>query len=335
MTPTAPSILAPQEDLLSLSQFSGETIAQILHTASELKQDYGPFRTALRDKTMVMLFEKPSLRTRMSFEVGFTKLGGKAVYLDHQGNRLGERESIGDYARNLERWVDVIVARTFEHDTLVQLAEAASIPVINALTDLYHPCQAMADAMTLKENFPQLDRIKLAYFGDGNNVCHSLLLIAAKLGFDITVISPPKYAPNAEITALAKELANDTGCAIELTSDASAVAGHHAIYTDTWVSMGDESAADERHAKLAEYQVTEAVMARADPSAIFMHCLPAHRGQEVVSQVIDSPQSVVFDQAENRMHAQNAILLHMLAPESLTNRSADGSQHHATQTIAG
>ncbi len=319
MTPTAPTIAPPQDDLLSLSQFSSDAIANILHTASELKHDYGPFRTALCDQTMVMLFEKPSLRTRMSFEVGFTKLGGKAIYLDHQDNRLGERESIGDYARNLERWVDVIVARTFEHDTLVQLAEAASIPVINALSDLYHPCQAMADAMTLKENFPDIASVKLAYFGDGNNVCHSLMLIAAKLGFDITVISPQQYAPKGEITALAKEIATETGCAIELTTDPSAVTGHHAIYTDTWVSMGDESAADERHAKLAEYQVTEAVMAQADPGAIFMHCLPAHRGQEVVSEVIDSPQSVVFDQAENRMHAQNAILLHILTAQSMTN----------------
>ena len=316
MTPTAPTISSPQEDLLSLSQMDSDTISQILHTASELKHDYGPYRAALQDKTMVMLFEKPSLRTRMSFEVGFSKLGGKAIYLDHQGNRLGERETIGDYARNLERWVDVIVARTFEHDTLIQLAEAASIPVINALSDLYHPCQAMADAMTLKDNFPELDRIKLAYFGDGNNVCHSLLLIAAKLGFDITVISPRQYTPNGEITAMAEEIANDTGCAVQLTSDPSAAAGHHAIYTDTWVSMGDESGADERHAKLAEYQVTEAVMAQADPNAIFMHCLPAHRGQEVVAEVIDSAQSVVFDQAENRMHAQNAILLHMLTAQS-------------------
>ena len=334
MTQTAPSTLPSHEDLLSLSQFSSEAISQILHTASELKRDYGPFRTTLRDKTMVMLFEKPSLRTRMSFEVGFTKLGGHAIHLDHQGNRLGERESISDYARNLERWVDVIVARTFEHDTLVQLAEAASIPVINALSDLYHPCQAMADAMTLKENFGQLDRIKLAYLGDGNNVCHSLMLIAAKLGFDITIISPQQYAPNGEITALAKEIASNTGCAIQLTSDRSAVAGHHAIYTDTWVSMGDESAADERLATLGKYQVTEAVMAQADPSAIFMHCLPAHRGREVVSEVIDSPKSVVFDQAENRMHAQNAILLHLLTTNIAAHQSADASPHCAPQTIA-
>ena len=211
MTPNAPGISTSHQDLLSLIQLSSEAISQILDTASQMKRDYGPYRAALRDMTMVMLFEKPSLRTRVSFEVGFSKLGGKAVFLDHQGNRLGERESIGDYARNLERWVDVIVARTFEHDTLVQLAEAASIPVINALSDLYHPCQAMADAMTLKENLPDLDRIKLAYFGDGNNVCHSLMLIAAKLGFDITVISPRQYAPNSEITAVARGIAAETG----------------------------------------------------------------------------------------------------------------------------
>ncbi len=335
MTPNAPSIEPLAKDLLSLSQLSRDEISQMLDTASELKRDYGPFRTALRDKTMVMLFEKPSLRTRVSFEVGFTKLGGAAIYLDHQHNRLGERESIGDYARNLERWVEVIVARTFEHDTLVQLAEAASIPVINALSDLYHPCQALADALTLREHFPDLERIKLAYLGDGNNVCHSLMLIAAKLGFDITVITPQGFTPKSEIVALANEIANDTDCVIALTSDASAAAGHHAIYTDTWVSMGDETEAAQRQAQFAAYQVTESVMAMAAKNAIFMHCLPAHRGHEVVSEVIDSPQSVVFDQAENRMHAQNAVLLHMLAGNCAPQHCDDRSPEHASEIGAG
>ncbi len=335
MTPNAPPIEPLAKDLLSLSQLSRDEISQILDTASELKRDYGPFRTALRDKTMVMLFEKPSLRTRVSFEVGFTKLGGAAIYLDHQHNRLGERESIGDYARNLERWVEVIVARTFEHDTLVQLAEAASIPVINALSDMYHPCQALADALTLREHFGDLERIKLAYLGDGNNVCHSLMLIAAKLGFDITVITPHGFAPNTEIVALAHEIANDTDCAIALTSDASAAADHHAIYTDTWVSMGDETEAAQRQAQFAAYQVTESVMAMAAENAIFMHCLPAHRGHEVVSEVIDSPQSVVFDQAENRMHAQNAVLLHMLASNCAPQRCDERSPEHAGEIVTG
>ncbi len=335
MTPNAPSIEPLAKDLLSLSQLSRDEISQILDTASELKCDYGPFRTALRDKTMVMLFEKPSLRTRMSFEVGFTKLGGSAIYLDHQHTRLGERESIGDYARNLERWVEVIVARTFEHDTLVQLAEAASIPVINALSDMYHPCQALADALTLREHFSDLDRIKLAYLGDGNNVCHSLMLIAAKLGFDITVITPPGFAPNSKIASLANEIANDTDCAIELTSDASAAGGHHAIYTDTWVSMGDETEAAQRQAEFAAYQVTESVMAMAAKNAIFMHCLPAHRGHEVVSEVIDSPRSVVFDQAENRMHAQNALLLHILAADCAPQHCDERSPEHAGEIVPG
>lgn len=311
-TTTQPMTLACK-DLLCLSQLTSQEIEQILITAIEIKSDYGSFNDVLCGKSMVMLFEKPSLRTRMSFEVGFTKLGGSAIYLDHQGNLLGERESIDDYARNLQRWVDVIVARTFKHDTLKQLADTASIPVINALSNLYHPCQALADALTIKENFENIKQVKLAYIGDGNNVCHSLMLVAAKLGFSITVISPQDFAPNPQVVSLAKEIATSTGSTIVLTSELQAAAGHHAIYTDTWVSMGQEQSSDGRLKQFADYQVTEAVMESADAEAIFMHCLPAHRGHEVVAEVIDSPKSVVFDQAENRMHAQNALLLHMLA----------------------
>ena len=189
--------------------------------------------------------------------------------------------------------------------------------------------------MTLREHFPDLERIKLAYLGDGNNVCHSLMLIAAKLGFDITVITPQGFTPKSEIVALANEIANDTDCVIALTSDASAAAGHHAIYTDTWVSMGDETEAAQRQAQFAAYQVTESVMAMAAKNAIFMHCLPAHRGHEVVSEVIDSPQSVVFDQAENRMHAQNAVLLHMLAGNCAPQHCDDRSPEHAGEIVAG
>lgn len=301
------------KDLLCLSELSSQEIEQILTTAIEIKSDYRSFSDALGGKTMVMLFEKPSLRTRMSFEVGFTKLGGSAIYLDHQNNCLGERETISDYAHNLERWVDVIVARTFEHDTLQQLADAASIPVINALSNLYHPCQALADALTLKEHFADLKQIKLAFIGDGNNVCHSLLLIAAKLGIDITVISPQNFAPDPMVVSLAQEITTTTNSTISITSELQAATGHHAIYTDTWVSMGQEPDQVERRKQFTDYQITEAVMANADAEAIFMHCLPAHRGYEVVTEVIDSPKSVVFDQAENRMHAQNALLLHLLS----------------------
>lgn len=300
------------KNLLCLSEFSSHEIENILNIAIELKSDYKPFNDSLSGKSMVMLFEKPSLRTRMSFEVGFAKLGGNAIYLDHQDNRLGERESIADYARNLERWVDVIVSRTFKHDTLEQLAGAASIPVINALSDLYHPCQALADALTLKENFADLNSLKLAYIGDGNNVCNSLLLIAAKLGFDITIISPSGYAPNPKVVSLAEDIASSTSSTINLSSDIQAAEGHHAIYTDTWFSMGQEQDQSERKEHFCKYQVTEQVMANADSKAIFMHCLPAHRGQEVAAEVIDSPKSVVFDQAENRMHAQNALMLCLL-----------------------
>ncbi len=312
MTTTTQPMTLASKDLLCLSQLNSQEIEQVLTTAIEIKSDYRSFSDALSGKSMVMLFEKPSLRTRMSFEVGFTKLGGSAIYLDHQNNRLGERESINDYANNLERWVDVIVSRTFKHDTLEQLADAASIPVINALSDLYHPCQALADALTIKENFADIKQVKLAYIGDGNNVCHSLLLVAAKLGFDITVINPQDFAPDPQVVSLAEEIATTSGSTITLTNDIQAATDHHAIYTDTWVSMGQEQNQDEKQKNFAQYQVTEEVMAIADVDAIFMHCLPAHRGQEVVAEVIDSPKSVVFDQAENRMHAQNALLLHLL-----------------------
>ncbi len=311
-TPTFDRIAT--KDLLSVAALDRQEIQTLMETAAAVKRDPRPYRLALADKTMVMLFEKPSLRTRVSFEAGFARLGGTAIYLDHQGSRLGERESIGDYARNLERWVDVLVARTFLHATIEELAAAASIPVINALSDLYHPCQALADAFSLWERFPEITRVKLAYVGDGGNVCHSLLLVAAKLGLRLTVITPAGYQPQPEVARLARELAEGSGAAIVITDDLDAVAGHNAVYTDTWVSMGHEGEAAERRVVLSKYQVNGDLMAKAAAGALFMHCLPAHRGDEVTAEVIDSPQSIVFDQAENRMHVQNAILLHMVAP---------------------
>jgi ornithine carbamoyltransferase len=231
---------------------------------------------------------------------------------------MGERETVRDCAKNLERFTDIIVARTFSHTTIEELAANASVPVINALSDRFHPCQALADVLTVAEHFP--DRtfadLSVAYVGDGNNVCHSLMLACAILGMKLAVITPPGFEPAEDVVLRAQSLARQSGAALALSNDVEAVAGHDAIYTDTWVSMGSEAETQNRLAVFAPYQVTQRVMHAAGPNAIFMHCLPAYRGKEVAAEVIDGPQSVVFDQAENRMHAQNALLAHLLADES-------------------
>jgi len=249
--------------------------------------------------------------------VGMTSLGGFAVYLDHTKPRLGERESIKDVARNLERWVDGIAARTFSHAAVTELAEHASIPVINALTDLLHPCQALADFFTLREKFGSLEGLKLAYVGDGNNMCHSLMVAGAKLGVSLTIATPPGFEPKPEMIREAKNCAEAMGASIEIVHDPlEAVAGAQAVYTDIWASMGQEHAAHLRAQIFAPYRVTADVLSTADASAVFMHCLPAHRGQEVDDEVIDSPQSIVYDQAENRLHVQKALLILLLQGDS-------------------
>jgi ornithine carbamoyltransferase len=246
--------------------------------------------------------------------LGMTSLGGFAVYLEHTKPRLGEREAIKDIARNLDRWVNGIVARTFSHESVVELAANASIPVINALTDLYHPCQALADYFTLHEKFGSLKGLKLAFVGDGNNVCHSLLLAGARLGVNLKIATPPGYRPDPAIVAEARLVTKETRGRIELLTDpAEAVAGAQAVYTDVWASMGQEQEAAEREKMFMGYQVNDALMAQAAPDAVFMHCLPAHRGLEVTESVLESRQSLVYDQAENRMHAQKALLLTLLA----------------------
>ena len=262
---------------------------------------------------MVMFFEKPSLRTRLTFEAGMTSLGGTAMFVDQTKSRLDARESLSDIAHNLERWVDVIVLRTFAQETIVGMAEHASVPVINALSDLEHPCQALADYFTLLERFGDLKKVALAYVGDGNNVAHSLMLTCACLGSSIRVATPEGYAPNAQIVADAGEIAKLTGAQIEfLTEPHAAVAGVDAVYTDAWASMGQEHQAGERARIFQPYQVNRALMANAAPHAVFMHCLPAHRGQEVTDDVMDSENSVIFEQAENRLHVQKAILYLLL-----------------------
>ncbi len=250
----------------------------------------------------------------MTFELAIKQLGGDAVFSEHNGGGIGSREPIKDVARNLERWVDGIVARVHCQSTIEELAKWSSVPVINALSDLYHPCQALADFFTLKEKFGALQGLKLGFVGDGNNVAHSLMLCAARLGVEMTVATPAGYEPSKEILATAEGLAAASGSAVRLTDDpAEAVEGAHAVYTDVWASMGHENEARRRRKAFANFQVTETLMAAARPGAVFMHCLPAHRGEEVTDAVIESTASIVFEQAENRLHAQKALLLMMLA----------------------
>jgi ornithine carbamoyltransferase len=297
-------------DLLADTDLSPGDLRLIFELAERVKASPGAYARALAGKQLGLIFEKPSLRTRVTFEVGMTSMGGFGVYLDHAKPRLGEREAVKDIGRNLERWVDGIAARTFSHESVVELADNASIPVVNALTDLFHPCQALADLYTLREKFGTLAGLKLAFLGDGYNVCHSLMITGAKLGVSVRVATPPGYEPKPEIVAEAKVLAAAKGATVELFNNPlEAVAGAQAVYTDVWSSMGQEHTVHLRSQVFAPYRVTEDLMTAADRSAVFMHCLPAHRGHEVTNEVIDSPRSVVFDQAENRLHVQKALLI--------------------------
>lgn len=285
----------------------------MLHLAELMKSRPSVFQRALAGKQMAMFFEKPSLRTRLTFEAGMTSLGGTAMFVDQTNGRLDAREKLSDIAHNLERWVDVIVLRTFAQETIDGMAQFASIPVINALSDLEHPCQALADYFTLQERFGDLRGIRLAYVGDGNNVAHSLLLTCACLGSSIRIATPEGYAPEADIVADARELAKQTGARIELFTDPrAAVAGVDAIYTDAWASMGQEHEAAQRSSIFPPYQVNRKLMTKAAPHAVFMHCLPAHRGEEVTDEIMDSDSSLIFEQAENRLHVQKAILYLLL-----------------------
>ena len=300
-------------DLIDERDLAPADLELILGLSERVKASPSAFARSLAGRQLALIFEKPSLRTRVAFEVGMTSLGGFAIHLDHQKPRLGERESIKDIARNLERWVDGIAARTFAHASVLELAEHASIPVINALTELNHPCQALSDFFTLREKIGSLEGLRLAYVGDGNNICHSLLVIGAKLGVSISVATPAGFEPKTKIVEEAKALARDNGSTVQILRDPlEAVAGAHAVYTDVWTSMGQEYASHLRTQVFAPYQVTEGLMAAADPSAVFMHCLPARRGQEVAASVIDSPRSIVYDQAENRLHVQKALLILLL-----------------------
>ena len=300
-------------DLVSIRDLAPQEVRAALDLAGLIKQRPSDFRGALAGKQMVLFFEKPSLRTRLTFEAGMASLGGVSFFVDQTASRLGARESLSDIAHNLERWVDVVVLRTFDHATVETMAAHACIPVVNALSDVEHPCQALADYFTLQERFGDVRKLKLAYVGDGNNVSHSLLLTCACLGSSIRMATPRGYEPAQQVIADAREIAAETGASIEVGfNPEAAVRGADAVYTDVWASMGQEQEARERAAIFAPYQVNEDLMHAAAEHAIFMHCLPAHRGAEVTDAVIDSPRAVVFDQAENRMHVQKAILLLLL-----------------------
>jgi ornithine carbamoyltransferase len=300
-------------DLVSVCDFKPRDAKSLLELTAALKGRPQDFRGVLAGKQIVLFFEKPSLRTRLTFEAGINSLGGSSFFVDQTHSRLGQRESLNDVAHNLERWVNGLVLRTFSHSTVADMAAYASIPVINALSDYEHPCQAFADYFTLQEKFGDLTQVKLAYVGDGNNVAHSLLLAAATLGSHLAVATPAGYEPAAEVLAKAREIARHTGATLEITADPQiAVAGAQAVYTDAWASMGQEAETELRRTIFSPYQVNRKLMSLAAPEAVFMHCLPAHRGDEVTAGVIDSPASVVFDQAENRLHIQKAILLVLL-----------------------
>ena len=300
------------KDITRLADLAQHEIADILATAAEFKRNPGSVAGALAGRSVCMLFEKASLRTRMSFEVGCFRMGAQAIYLDHRDTPLGTRETLADYGHNLERWCHAIVARVNSHATITGLAAATRVPVVNALCDMHHPCQALADLQTLLERGFDLNHSRLAWVGDGNNVCHSLVEAASILGFGITVVTPRGFEPDAGIVSQCVARSMRTGARIEVTDDVRAISGAFAVYTDTWISMGQQDSA-EKKARFEPYQVDRELMSIAGPKALFMHCLPAHRGEEVTDEVIDSTSSVVFDQAENRMHAQNALLCHLLA----------------------
>ena len=300
-----------KRDLISIADLTREQLEEILALAQRLKADRksGWPHPLLAGKTMAMIFEKPSLRTRVSFEVGFAQLGGHAVYLAPQDIGLGTRETVADVAQNLSRWVDIIIARTFSHNILVELAQYATVPVINALSDLLHPCQILADCLTVIEQRGRLDGTKVAFVGDGNNVVNSWINAASKFPFTFALACPAGYEPDDDVLTYARK----NGAQVMITQSVKdAVHGADAVYTDVWISMGQEQETVIRHQAFKDYQVNAQVMAFAKKDAIVMHCLPAHRGEEITADVLESPRSVVLDQAENRLHIQKAIMVWLL-----------------------
>ncbi len=303
-----------KRDFLSVRDFTKEEILESFEVAREMKKDRSKYSDSLKGQTLALIFEKPSLRTRTTFDVGIQQLGGYSLYLSPNEISLGKRESVYDVAKNLERMVQGIMIRTFAHEIVVDMAKHARIPIINGLTDLLHPCQAMADYLTILEHKGKLDNsLKVVFVGDGNNVAHSLMYAGARLGVNVTVSTPRGFEPNVIVWKNAVEDALLKGAKVEIINDPiEAVKDADVIYTDVWASMGQESETEKRKQIFRPYQVNSKLMSYAKSDALFMHCLPAHRGDEVTDEVIDSPQSVVFDEAENRLHAQKAIMYKLM-----------------------
>ena len=316
-----------KRDLLSIKDLTTKEIEEIFDLAVKLKRNKSKFSKVLAGKSLALIFQKPSNRTRVSFEVGMYQLGGNSVYLSPGEINLGVRESVKDVAKTISRYVDGIVLRTFEHKNCLDMAAAAGVPVINGLSDFSHPCQALADLFTISEKFARLNsashklggRLKgltLAYVGDGNNVCNSLLFAAAKTGMNIAVATPAGYAPDGQVVKDAKEVAKETGSQIRITQDPlSAVNGANVVYTDVWASMGQEEEISKRKIIFKDFQINARLLTNAATGVLVMHCLPAHRGEEITDEMMDSKNSVVFDQAENRMHVQKAILIKLLSKD--------------------
>lgn len=305
--------MADVQHLISLMDYTPAEVRALIDKAREVKASPGSYARVLAGKTLGMVFEKSSTRTRVSFEVGIYQLGGYGLFLSKNDLQLGRGENISDTAKVLSRYLDAIMARTFAHDTILQLAEHGSVPIINGLSDLLHPCQALADYMTVLEHKGRLEGLTLAYVGDGNNVAHSLIHGGVKLGVNVVIGCPEGYEPDAGILSRARAEAETAGVRVEVTNDPrEAVAGADVVYTDVWASMGQEDETAARKRVFAPYQVNEELFALADDEAIFLHCLPAHRGDEVTDGVADHPRSAIFDEAENRLHAQKAVLLQLM-----------------------
>ena len=308
------------KDLLCIHDLSTEEVLLILDVAKKLKkmQKMGVPHEFCRGKTLAMMFSKASTRTRVSFETGFHQLGGHAIYLNDRDSQIGRGEPIRDTARVLSRMVDGIMIRTFSHDSVIELAEFASIPVINGLTDLLHPCQALTDLLTIEEQLGSLKGRKLVYVGDGNNMAHSLMYACAKVGMDMVCASPKGYQPDPMVLKQAQEDAAQTGCRISVEEDiVKAVQGADVLYTDVWTSMGQEAEREIRLKALHDYQINSELLKAANPGAIVLHCLPAHRGEEITEDVLEGPQSFVWDQAENRLHTQKAIMVLLMSDAEL------------------